>query len=62
MRLMWKASDDGSELTSSCGVGVNSVEGGRATDMTEPGRETLDSRLFLTPLQLLGILNAHRLW
>lgn len=41
---------------------MNSVEGGRAMDMTAPGRDTLDSRLFFTPLQLLGILNAQRLW
>lgn len=27
-----------------------------------PGKDTLDRRLFLTPLQLFGILKAHRLW
>lgn len=27
-----------------------------------PVKETFDSRLLRTPLQLLGILNAHLLW
>lgn len=27
-----------------------------------PVRDTFDKRLFRTPLQLLGILNAHLLW
>lgn len=27
-----------------------------------PVRDTFDRRLFRTPLQLLGILNAHLLW
>lgn len=30
--------------------------------LLSPVRDTLDRRLFRTPLQLLGILNAHLLW
>lgn len=39
-------------------------EGSADTVRTEltPVRETFDRRLFRTPLQLLGILNAHLLW
>lgn len=60
--FMIKLKERSGSPTSSCSSGLSSVDGGRAMDMTAPGRETLDSRLFLTPLQLLGILKAHRLW
>lgn len=40
---------------------VESVCTDLGTESAAPGKDTLDSRLFLTPLQLFGILKAHRL-
>lgn len=52
---------DRDPLTSSRDTVADSRGTGRGTDSDGPGRDTLDRRLFLTPLQLLGILKAHRL-
>lgn len=41
---------------------VYSACAGLGTESPAPGKDTLDRRLFLTPLQLFGILKAHRLW
>lgn len=49
-------------LTSSGTTTAFSVGNGRGTESEGPGRDTLDNRLFLTPVQLLGILKAQRLW
>lgn len=48
-----------SRTTTACSVGPGR---GRGTESEGPGGDTLDRRLFLTPLQLLGILKAQRLW
>lgn len=47
--------------TSSVGRATYSVCRGLGTERPGPGRDTFDRRLFLTPLQLFGILKAHRL-
>lgn len=51
-----------SELTSSRTTTAFSAGAGRGTEREGPGSETLDNRLFLTPVQLFGILKAQRLW
>lgn len=48
--------------TSSVVEAVHSVCADLGTESAAPGKDTLDKRLFLTPLQLFGILKAHRLW
>lgn len=48
--------------TSSEAEDVYSAWAGLVTESPAPGKDTLDRRLFLTPLQLFGILKAHRLW
>lgn len=48
--------------TSSEAEDVYSACAGLGTESPAPGKDTLDRRLFLTPLQLFGILKAHRLW
>lgn len=48
--------------TSSEAEDVCSACAGLGTESPAPGKDTLDRRLFLTPLQLFGILKAHRLW
>lgn len=50
-----------SDLTSSRTTTAFSAGAGRGTDKEGPGNETLDNRLFLTPVQLFGILKAQRL-
>lgn len=51
-----------SELTSSRTTTAFSAGAGRGTEREGPGSETLDNLLFLTPVQLFGILKAQRLW
>jgi hypothetical protein len=48
--------------TSSLRRGTHSGCKGLGMERPGPGRDTFDRRLFLTPLQLFGILKAHRLW
>lgn len=48
--------------TSSEAEDVYSACAGLGIESPAPGKDTLDRRLFLTPLQLFGILKAHRLW